>query len=113
MDDLDSGENARARCPIFTKEASGNGTEAVSTFRALSMRPAVRTHVWMGRTDTALSVNVTSDACVSLTAAPAAFVLSPNRYRSRAGSEVSPGRVCWRTPWAKAGEVGISKNNSR
>src|SRR5436305_2580336 len=92
IDDLDSGENARARCPIFTKEASGNGTEAVSTFRALSMRPAVRTHVWMGRTDTALSVNVTSEACVSLTAAPAAFVLLPSRDRSPAGSEVSPGR---------------------
>src|SRR3989442_2186132 len=101
MDDLDSGENARARCPIFTKEASGNGTEAVSTFRALSMRPAVRTHGWMGRTHTPLSVNVTSEACVSLTAAPTAFVLSPSPHRGRAGSEVSPGLVCSGTPSAK------------
>src|SRR5438034_11126412 len=99
MDDLDSGGKARTRCPTFKYVDSGAWTTAVMILPVLSIRPPVLTQVWIGRTETAFRVSVTSLAWLSLTAAPAALVLSPRRYRRRAGSVVL-GRVCSRTPCA-------------
>ena len=67
MREREAGENARTRWPTLMRPAWRAGTTAVTVRRPASMAPAIRTQTWIGRTDTSVTVRVSSAACDSVT----------------------------------------------